>query len=109
MSNNIKYYTIEFDDTDYAPLTAPCGSALAEILTPENSPIAFGCCSGMCGACLSEVEDIDQSLPVSSDHERETLELFGQTSPRARLVCQLHLTGNLRMRVLADQLTHSEA
>jgi len=99
MSDNITC-TIYFDDASYAPVSAPQGSALAEILTPENSPIAFGCCSGMCGACLSEVDDLDQSLTEMSDHELETLELFGQDKRNARLACQLKLTGDLKIKEL---------
>lgn len=91
-------FHIEFPGTAFEPLELQCGVSLAIELTALNSPILFGCRSGICGTCLVEVESAAGALADPSVDEAEAVELFAPGNPQARLACQLQPTGNLRMR-----------
>ncbi|MEL7510357.1 MAG: 2Fe-2S iron-sulfur cluster-binding protein, partial [Cyanobacteria bacterium J06554_1] len=46
---------ISFPDSEYAPLTLDAHTPLADTFTVQNSPILFGCRTGICGTCLVTV------------------------------------------------------
>ena len=91
-----KQFHIEFPGTDFEPLLLEAGVRLSTELTAVNSPILFGCRSGICGTCLVEVES--GSIDEPEADEKEALEIFAPGNPKARLACQLHLTGDLCLR-----------
>ena len=70
---------------------------LSEVLDATNSPVLFGCRTGICGTCVIEVEG---DLPPPEDEEKELLELYAPDNPKARLACQIELTGPIRVRPL---------
>lgn len=85
---------IEFSDPNYPPLKLPKNSQLADYLTIQNSPILFGCRTGICGTCLVNIEgEIPPPLPA----EKELLELLSPGNPKARLACQIHLTNDINI------------
>ncbi|MBE8996754.1 (2Fe-2S)-binding protein [Nostoc sp. LEGE 12447] len=86
---------ISFPGTDYLPLTLQPHKNLSEHLTIQNSPVLFGCRTGICGTCLIEV--IGDIPPAQSD-EQETLETLAANIPNVRLACQVELTGNVQVR-----------
>lgn len=90
--------SVSFPGSRHAPLRLAEGTALSEALTVENSPILFGCRTGICATCLSE---IDGAIPPPSADERELLEIFAPDNPRARLACQVQLTADIRVKVLS--------
>lgn len=92
-----KYHTIEFPGTEYAPLRLEEGADLPSLLTPENSPILFGCRNGICATCLSEVV-ADGEIAAPAEDEADTLELVAEGNPKARLVCQLKLCADLKIK-----------
>lgn len=95
----MKQHRIEFPGTSFTPLQLADRTSLALHLSVQNSPLLFGCRSGLCGTCLIEVES-DEPLPAPDRSETETLEIYAPGNPRARLACQLLVSSNLRIRRL---------
>lgn len=91
-------FRINFPGTDYQPLELQRDVSLAMELTAVNSPILFGCRSGICGTCLVEAEHEQGAIAAAAGDELEALEIFAPGNPRARLACQIRLTGNLCLR-----------
>lgn len=88
---------ISFPDTDYPPINLQLHENLSEHLTIQNSPVLFGCRTGICGTCLVEV--IGEIPPAQFD-EQEMLDTLAPNYPNARLACQLKLTTNIEIRRL---------
>ncbi|MBD2359357.1 (2Fe-2S)-binding protein [Tolypothrix sp. FACHB-123] len=92
---------ISFPGTDYPPLNLQPHQNLSEHLTIQNSPVLFGCRTGICGTCL--VEAIGDIPPPQTD-EQEMLDTFAPNNPHARLACQIELIANVEIR----KLEHNE-
>ncbi|MFN6571650.1 ferredoxin [Nostoc minutum NIES-26] len=86
---------ISFPGSDFAPITLECHQNLSEYLTIQNSPVLFGCRTGICGTCLVEV--IGEISPPKLD-EQEMLDTLAPYYPHARLACQVDLTANVEIR-----------
>ena len=52
-------FKVTFEDTAYEPQMVSKGPSLSEELTASNSPVLFGCRTGICGTCVVEVEPTD--------------------------------------------------
>jgi ferredoxin len=78
--------TVRFAGGAFPPVEVPAGAELALVLDRAGAPVLFGCRTGLCGTCTSEVEG---DLPPPSAEEREVLDIEAPDAPRARLVCQL--------------------
>ncbi|MFB8791216.1 MAG: 2Fe-2S iron-sulfur cluster-binding protein [Potamolinea sp.] len=87
-------YIISFPGTNYSPISLEAHQKLSEHLTIQNSPVLFGCRTGICGTCLVLVKG--QTSPPSAE-EREVLEVLAPEHTNARLACQLNLTSNLEI------------
>jgi ferredoxin len=72
------------------------GANLSEHLTVENSPVLFGCRTGICGTCLVQV---DGDISPPGDEEQDLLDVVAPGDPRARLACQLELTADIELTV----------
>jgi len=70
----MKMHRIDFPGTAFAPVGLPDGASLPLKLTVANSPLLFGCRSGVCGTCLIAVES-DQPLFPPDDAEVEALDI----------------------------------
>ena len=92
--------TVSFPRTNYPPITLQHHQSLSEHLTIQNSPVLFGCRTGICGTCLVEV--IGDIFPPQPD-EQEMLEILAANHPHARLACQLDVTGNVEIRKLEGE------
>ena len=92
-------HRIEFPGTAFAAVDLPELASLPLHLTVQNSPVLFGCRSGLCGTCLIEVEPlgVEGVEPPDAD-EAEALEIYAPGNPRARLACQLVLSAAVRIR-----------
>jgi ferredoxin len=95
----MKLHRVEFPGTIFAPLELPDLASLPLHLTVQNSPLLFGCRSGLCGTCLIEIE-ADEPMPAPDLAEVEALEIYAPGNPRARLACQLLVSSDLRIRKL---------
>lgn len=94
MSNLCK---ISFTETDYPPLTLQRHQKLSEHLTIQNSPVLFGCRTGICGTCLVKVIG---DIPAAKLDEQEMLDTLAPNIPNARLACQIDLTVNVEIHTL---------
>lgn len=86
--------------TGHPELTLAPRTELARVLTVENSPVLFGCRTGLCATCASIVEVEGGEVAGPDEEELETLELACENEPRARLLCQVRLTGDIRISPL---------
>ena len=94
-------FEILFESHTHPMLCLSDGANLSEHLTIENSPILFGCRTGICGTCLVEVlSDYPGSPPPPKEDERELLAILAPNNPKARLACQLRATCNLKIQQL---------
>lgn len=89
--------TVSFPRTDYPPITLQPHQSLSEHLTIQNSPVLFGCRTGICGTCLVEVIG---DIPAALADEREMLDTLALKVPNVRLACQIDLTANIEIRRL---------
>jgi ferredoxin len=93
----MKRHTITFPETDHAPAMLPYGANLSENLTIVNSPMLFGCRSGICGTCLIRVERGYEHLIPPGEEEREALEIYAPDNHEARLACQVSLIADISL------------
>ena len=91
MSN---FCTVSFPRTDYPPITLQHHQSLSEHLTIQNSPVLFGCRTGICGTCLVEVIG---DIPAALADEREMLDTVAPNVENARLACQIEITTNVEI------------
>ncbi|MCA9556155.1 MAG: (2Fe-2S)-binding protein [Myxococcales bacterium] len=91
--------TLRFPGTAFEPLEVPAGCDLSEHLTVMNSPLLFGCRTGLCGTCACVLEG--EAPPPDAD-ELEVLEAWGATTPGARLACQLRLEADADLRAIPE-------
>ena len=92
---NVNFYSIQFPNTNYQALSLEENQIISEHLTIENSPVLFGCRTGICGTCLVEIEG-DISPP--NEEEKEILELLAPGNQKARLACQVKLTADIKIK-----------
>ena len=83
---------VSFPGTEYPPLTLQKHQSLSESLTIQNSPVLFGCRTGICGTCIVIVEG---EIPPPNPAEKEVLETLAPGNLQVRLACQLDLTSNI--------------
>jgi ferredoxin len=87
---------VRFAGGAFPPLRLPVGSRLAEHLTIQNSPVLFGCRTGICGTCLIRAAALgDARLAPPGREESELLGIVAPAVPDARLTCQLVLGGDV--------------
>ena len=85
---------VSFPETDYQPIILEKHSHLAEHLTVQNSPVLFGCRTGICGTCLVVIKG---DIPPPSEAEKELLEVIAPNNESARLACQIDLTNDIEI------------
>ncbi len=87
---------IRFPNTRFSSLEFRDRTNLSEVLTVENSPILFGCRTGVCGTCLCRVEAADPGKVVEpSSQEQELIGIIGDGDPKLRLACQIESASDL--------------
>lgn len=92
-------HRVEFPGTAFAAVELPDLASLPLHLTVLNSPLLFGCRSGLCGTCLIEVEPCGgEAVVPPGAAEVEALAIYAPGNPQARLACQLPLTVDVRIR-----------
>ena len=88
---------VSFVDEAYQPIMLTQGTYLPETLDATNSPLLFGCRTGICGTCLVEVKG---KLLPPSDEEKELLDLYAPGNPKARLACQIAVVAPIQVKPL---------
>ncbi len=87
-------HQISFPTTDRSAILVTTNSQLSDSLTIQNSPILFGCRTGICGTCLVAIRG---DIPPPDPDEREILEIFAPNNPLARLACQITVIADLEI------------
>ncbi|MEM9566876.1 MAG: 2Fe-2S iron-sulfur cluster-binding protein [Cyanobacteria bacterium P01_E01_bin.34] len=87
-------YSVHFPNSDFTPIALESHQHLAEVLTVQNSPVLFGCRTGICGTCLVLVEG---DIPLPDRDEQEMLDIFAAKLPQARLACQIAVTDDIAL------------
>jgi ferredoxin len=101
MSEDHALHLVSFSHASHCPISLARGSILSEHLSVANSPMLFGCRTGICGTCLIEVEAQENGeIACPSADEKELLELIAPGNPRARLACQIELRADIRIRYI---------
>ncbi|MBW4609207.1 MAG: (2Fe-2S)-binding protein [Hassallia sp. WJT32-NPBG1] len=93
-------HIICFPESNYQPISLEKDQKLSEHLTVQNSPVLFGCRTGICGTCLVVVQG---DIPPPSEEEKEILEIFAPVNQQARLACQIDLTNDIEIKVYAGE------
>ena len=101
MSALLPEYVVSFSPATHPSVKLSRGANLSEHLTIENSPVLFGCRTGICGTCLIEVlAQGHGQLPPPAPDESELLEIIALDKPQARLACQINLCADLMIQYL---------
>lgn len=90
-------FCVEFPTSDYKSVSLPAGSNLSEQLTVINSPVLFGCRTGICGTCLVQIQSGEDTLTPPDEAELEALEIYAPGIKNARLACQIALTSDISL------------
>lgn len=85
---------IFFPNSNYQSITLEKYTKLTESLTVKNSPVLFGCRTGICGTCLVVVKG---DVPSPTSEEKEILEIYAPGNHQARLACQVELTSDIEI------------
>ncbi|MDY6784450.1 MAG: 2Fe-2S iron-sulfur cluster-binding protein [Cyanobacteriota bacterium] len=96
---NYKDCQVGFPKTSHPPLTLKENSQLSEHLTVQNSPVLFGCRTGICGSCLVLVEG---DIPPAQPEERDILDIVAPGNKRARLACQIAIANDIEIIPLEE-------
>jgi ferredoxin len=101
MSIEANEFTITFLPESHSTIRLKRGSVLSEHLTIDNSPVLFGCRTGICGTCLIEVfAQENGDLLGPTDDEKELLDIVAPDNARARLACQIELCADITITYL---------
>ena len=90
-------YTVHFANSSYPPIAIDSDRPLSSALTLQNSPILFGCRTGICGTCLVLATG---HLVAPTPEEQEVLDILAPNTSTARLACQIQPTGDLSLTPL---------
>jgi len=90
-------HQVRFGSSAHAPMNLPSHTNLSECLTIQNSPVFFGCRTGICGTCLVQVEVLLGEIPPPKSEEAELLQVIAPGNSKARLACQLDLIADINI------------
>ncbi len=90
-------WTVSFDGSEHAAIDLAEGAPLSEHLTIVNSPILFGCRTGLCGTCACVL--VSGNIPGPDEDEQEVLDLQPPVAG-LRLACQIRLMDDIVLRAL---------
>ena len=96
----VSEFKVRFPGTNFPELCVPKGRSLSRKLDVLNSPILFGCRTGICATCVCLVEG--GGTPADAD-EKEVLELFAPDQPSARLACQVNVDADLVIKAWLEE------
>lgn len=89
--------SVHFPNSEYPTVALGNNQPLSIALTLKNSPILFGCRTGICGTCLVSATG---NLVPPTPEEKEVLDILAPHEPTARLACQIQPAGDLSLTPL---------
>lgn len=91
-------YKIYFTESEFSDVELNENDELSENLTAKNSPILFGCRTGICGTCLIRVhEEGPARLHPRTNNEVDFLETLYPGDKTCRLACQIKINTNIKI------------
>jgi ferredoxin len=87
---------IKFRNPKFSTITLEKHQLLSEHLTIQNSPVLFGCRTGICGTCVVSLKG---DIPPPNEEEKEVLLVITTNNSDARLACQIDLTCDIEIDV----------
>ena len=96
----VSEFKVQFPGTAFPRLNVAEGFSLSRTLDVQNSPILFGCRTGICATCVCLVEGNGSG---AGEDEKEVLELFAPDQPNARLACQVKVDADLMIVALLEE------
>jgi ferredoxin len=93
---------IKIQETE-SEIDIPAGDAISKHLNASNSPVLFGCRTGICGTCLVRVKDGIQKLSAPDADESELLSIIAEDEKDVRLACQLYAEGDITIEYLGKK------
>lgn len=99
-STEFREFEIRFEEGQPSVLLKE-GSALSEHLNIKNSPVLFGCRTGICGTCAIEITEGLESLHPRTREEEDLLEVLTPDRPSCRLACQLRINASIKLRKIS--------
>lgn len=90
---------ISFHNQSHTPVTLPEQTNLSEGLNIHNSPVLFGCRTGVCGTCLCRVTVVKGTLNPPTADEIELLEIIAPDDKQARLACCIQGHGDIELEI----------
>lgn len=104
MSAPLAQYRVSFSPASHPSVTLAGGAILSEHLTLANSPVLFGCRTGICGTCLIAVEEeLHGHLHAPAADEIELLDIIAPDVAHARLACQIALSADIRIHYIGPR------
>lgn len=91
-------HRLRFPQTAWPDLEVEEDAPLSEVLDASNSPVLFGCRTGICGTCIVTVA-ADGALPPPDEDEAEILDIHAPDTPGVRLACQLKVRASCAIEV----------
>lgn len=88
---------VGFPNTAFPAIHLAPHQPLADVLTVQNSPVLFGCRTGICGTCLVTVSG---DIPPPDADEQEMLDVLAPGLSKARLACQIDLVNDIEIERL---------
>jgi ferredoxin len=79
------------------------GAELSKALNAVNSPILFGCRTGICGTCLVEVMDGSELDKKSNEDEKELLDIISDGQAPYRLACQMRMNNDCTLKYIGKK------
>lgn len=95
MGHKIKFVNSDVDEMEIEEGVSP-----SEVMNVENSPVLFGCRTGICGTCLVNIIEGGENLSAPDENEQEVLEIVAPDHPNARLACQIKVKGEVKIEYL---------
>lgn len=86
---------------DFLAINVKPGKTIQDIVEASGSALPFGCRDGECGTCVVLIESGMEFLSEMTDKEKVVMKTIGETSPKARLGCQMkivHPNGHVRIK-----------
>lgn len=95
-------YQIDFPGTKFSPVTLKANVNLSQEVDVVNSPLLFGCRTGICGTCVVQIDKGYDQLVPPDDAELETLEIYAPDNARARLACQINICSDISVTKIGN-------
>ena len=91
-------YKVSFTNSKFPEVELSENDELSENLTAKNSPILFGCRTGICGTCLIRVhEEGPEPLHPRTQNEVDFLDTLYPGDKSCRLACQIKVNTNIKI------------